>query len=55
MGAIWHINSFDQGGVQLGKTLATDITNDLASNSDFSGHDPSTKSLLSIYEERRGL
>ena len=55
MGAIWHINSFDQGGVQLGKTLATDITNNLASNSDFSGHDPSTKSLLSIYEQRRGL
>ena len=55
MGAIWQINSFDQDGVQIGKSLAASIENDLSLAEDFSGHDASTQSLLSIYQQRRGI
>ena len=55
MGAIWHINSFDQDGVQIGKSLAASIENDLSLAEDFSDHDASTQSLLSIYQQRRGI
>jgi len=55
MGAIWQINSFDQEGVQIGKSLAASIENDLSLAEDFSGHDASTQSLLSIYQQRRGI
>ncbi len=58
MGAIWNINSFDQEGVQLGKSIAEDIQNSIAMTKDYSSYDPSTRSLLSIYDEwkrpRRG-
>ena len=55
MGAIWHINSFDQDGVQIGKSLAASIENDLSLAEDFSDHDASTQALLSIYQQRRGI
>jgi len=55
MGAIWQINSFDQDGVQIGKSLAASIENDLSLAEDFSDHDASTQSLLSIYQQRRGI
>ena len=48
LGVIWNILSFDQFGVELGKKLATNILQDLASH-DFSGHDSSTKNLLNRY------
>ncbi|GIS55483.1 MAG: hypothetical protein Ct9H90mP30_1680 [Actinomycetota bacterium] len=35
MGAIWQINSFDQDGVQIGKSLAASIENDLSLAEDF--------------------
>ena len=44
-GAIWGINSFDQFGVELGKSLATDLSKRWGSN-DFQGLDGSTASLL---------
>ena len=44
-GAIWGINSFDQWGVELGKVLAKDIAQRLASG-DASGLDGSTAGLL---------
>ena len=44
-GAIWGINSFDQFGVELGKSLATDLSKRWDSN-DFQGLDGSTASLL---------
>ena len=50
-GAVWGINSFDQFGVERGKTLADAIVQDLRSGPSGSGasHDPSTESLLTHY------
>jgi len=44
-GSLWGINSFDQWGVQLGKELAHDLQQRLASG-DLSGLDASTAGLL---------
>ena len=54
-GAVWGINSFDQFGVELGKTLADGITADLQAGTAPAGtdHDPSTKSLLTHYRHLR--
>ena len=40
---IWNINCFDQFGVELGKSIATDFQND-----DLTKSDPSTKALYSL-------
>ncbi len=46
-GTIWHINSFDQWGVELGKALATRITPELVSPTDPTlTHDSSTNNLI---------
>jgi len=52
-GIIWDINSFDQWGVELGKTLANSIMNEL-SGTNSGAHDPSTKALLARYKRVRG-
>ena len=44
-GSLWGINSFDQWGVELGKVLACDLQQRLASG-DLSGLDASTAGLL---------
>ena len=44
-GAVWGINSFDQWGVELGKVLAQDLHDRLASG-DTNGLDASTAALL---------
>ena len=45
-GVLWGINSFDQWGVELGKTLATRVLGEL--EGDPAGtHDPSTEALIS--------
>jgi glucose-6-phosphate isomerase len=44
-GAVWGINSFDQYGVELGKTLALDLAKRWDSN-DMQGLDASTAGLL---------
>jgi glucose-6-phosphate isomerase len=50
-GAIWGINSFDQWGVELGKTLALDLEARLADPArDRSDLDSSTRSLLQRLE-----
>jgi glucose-6-phosphate isomerase len=46
-GSVWGINSFDQWGVELGKVLATDIAQRLASGDD-AGLDASTAGLLRL-------
>lgn len=46
-GAIWDINPFDQWGVELGKSLAKTIYQDLKSEQT-SAHDSSTASLIEI-------
>ena len=53
-GCIWHIDSFDQWGVELGKVLAQRITAELANTSEpesQSKHDSSTKALISHYRK----
>jgi glucose-6-phosphate isomerase len=54
-GTIWGIDSFDQWGVELGKTLAKRIIPELqaASEPDLD-HDSSTKALIRAYRELRG-
>ena len=43
-GVLWGINSFDQWGVELGKTLAAQVLNDLEGGD--GAHDPSTTALI---------
>ncbi|MYG93444.1 MAG: glucose-6-phosphate isomerase [Acidimicrobiia bacterium] len=48
--SIWNINPFDQPGVELGKTLATGISSELAGTTKpKSTHDSSTQSLIRKY------
>jgi glucose-6-phosphate isomerase len=54
-GSIWHINSFDQWGVELGKVLAKRVASELESKSDPElHHDSSTNALIRRYRARRG-
>ena len=48
-GAIWRINSFDQWGVELGKSLATSIAHELENPDDVRSHDASTAGLIAAY------
>ena len=53
-GTIWHIDSFDQWGVELGKTLAMRIIPELEATDDSAlAHDSSTNSLLRRYRRAR--
>ena len=56
-GALWGINSFDQYGVEHGKTLADAIEEDLAGSGagarPAAGHDPATASLIARYHRLR--
>ncbi len=48
-GALWGINSFDQWGVELGKTLAARILDELQDGATLT-HDPSTAALISRFK-----
>jgi glucose-6-phosphate isomerase len=51
-GTIWHVNSFDQWGVELGKVLAQRIVPELESKDQPSlRHDSSTNALIRCYRE----
>jgi glucose-6-phosphate isomerase len=51
-GAIWHIDSFDQWGVELGKVLAQRIIPELESKSEPAlHHDSSTNNLIRRYRQ----
>ncbi|HEY1677809.1 MAG TPA: glucose-6-phosphate isomerase [Candidatus Sulfotelmatobacter sp.] len=53
-GAIWHIDSFDQWGVELGKVLATRIIPELQSSTEPKlKHDSSTNALIGRYRSLR--
>jgi glucose-6-phosphate isomerase len=53
-GTVWGIDSFDQWGVELGKTLAKRIVPELQSREQPDlGHDSSTNALIRAYRERR--
>ena len=45
-GIIWGINSFDQYGVELGKRLASDVSEVVAGDSDYKGSNDSSRGLL---------
>ncbi len=47
-GVLWGINSFDQWGVELGKTLATRVLAELEGG-EAGAHDPSTAALISRF------
>jgi glucose-6-phosphate isomerase len=51
-GVIWNIYSFDQWGVELGKSLATKIIPELDKNQTApQDHDSSTNSLISFFKK----
>ena len=53
-GTIWHINSFDQWGVELGKKLAARIIPELESATELAlAHDSSTNALIRRYRRLR--
>jgi len=53
-GAIWHIDSFDQWGVELGKVLAVRIIPELTGEAAPAlKHDSSTNSLIRRYRAAR--
>jgi glucose-6-phosphate isomerase len=53
-GTIWHINSFDQWGVELGKALALRIIPELeAAEQPHLAHDSSTNTLIERYRQRK--
>ncbi len=53
-GTIWHINSFDQWGVELGKVLANRIIPELESSEEPKlSHDSSTNTLIQWYRRLR--
>jgi len=54
-GAIWHIDSFDQWGVELGKALAQAIIPELESKTlPKLKHDSSTNALIKRYRKMKG-
>lgn len=54
-GAIWNINSFDQWGVELGKSLAKKIQAELEKPGDVEGHDSSTAGLINAFKKKAGI
>lgn len=52
-GVIWHINSYDQMGVELGKQLAKAILPELKGNEPVTTHDASTNGLINYYKAIR--
>ncbi|MDO6682041.1 MULTISPECIES: glucose-6-phosphate isomerase [unclassified Oceanobacter] len=53
LGTIWDICSFDQWGVELGKTLAKNILPELQSGDVRNDHDDSTRNLMQYFVEQR--
>ncbi|KAI9821190.1 MAG: glucose-6-phosphate isomerase [Pycnora praestabilis] len=54
-GAVWNINSFDQWGVELGKSLAKKIQAELEKPGESTGHDASTSGLLNAFKKKAGI
>lgn len=49
-GAVWNVNSFDNFGVELGKTLAERLFAEINGETGPDDHDQSTNSLLDIFK-----
>ena len=54
-GAVWNINSFDQWGVELGKSLAKRIQGDLDQSGDNKSHYSSTSGFINAFKKKAGL
>jgi glucose-6-phosphate isomerase len=54
-GAIWNINSFDQWGVELGKSLAKAIQGELEEDATLGKHDSSTGGLIAAFKKKSSL
>src|ERR1700752_2392609 len=55
-GPVWHIDSFDQGGVELGKVLAGHIASEIESATEPAlKHDSSTNALIRRYRKLKGV
>jgi glucose-6-phosphate isomerase len=52
-GILWHVNSFDQWGVELGKQLAKIIEAELKGDAPVTTHDASTNGLINAYKSMR--
>jgi len=50
---IWNVNPFDQWGVELGKTMATDLLDPLTGSKDCSSLNSSTAGLIRLITERQ--
>jgi len=50
-----RINSFDQWGVELGKSLVDNVASDLAGVPSGVAHDSSTHSLVTQYRMRKDV
>ncbi len=55
LGYLYNINSFDQWGVELGKSLAKQILPELQQSASTQQHDASTNGLINTYKRWRGL
>ncbi|MEU4798982.1 glucose-6-phosphate isomerase [Streptomyces sp. NPDC023327] len=53
-GAVWHIDSFDQWGVELGKVLAKRVEPALSEGAEVPDLDGSTTALVAKYRDLRG-
>ncbi len=54
-GTLWGLNSFDQWGVELGKTLAAGLLSDIKAGRAAAGRDSSTAGLLATYLGQRKM
>ncbi|KAH7121239.1 Phosphoglucose isomerase [Dendryphion nanum] len=54
-GAVWNINSFDQWGVELGKSLAKKILTELDQDGEANAHDASTSGLINAFKKKSAL
>jgi glucose-6-phosphate isomerase len=54
-GSVWNINSFDQWGVELGKSLARKLLPAVQGEAGTAGLDASTSGLLAHYAALRAL
>ena len=52
MSVIWHINPFDQWGVEIGKVMANSVYDALQTPVDVSAFDASTNALLTYIKQR---
>ena len=52
-GVIWGIDSFDQWGVELGKTVAKSLADVVADDAAYKGRNPSTRNLLLQIKKKR--